>query len=678
MVRRCHMPPPSRRSPLYPPALSLGSRAVRLARPSPFAPRGRFVALARASPRSRWGSPPGCTARRVSTIGSLPRLSTALPRPGQPLVAGLAVDRLRHAQRRRGRGVRRGRDQAVHVPSRKTRTLFQTSNDAVCGEASFSPIANERARRLAGPGTPRGRGRTPRTALRRPRGRRAEAQRPREEAPTSGRRRRRLRRRRRRSKSVAADDRSTSLAATSSPTSAPSPRPTKRPFGGSIAGSLRRSRAAPSSPNNRSNTKPARPRTSARSARLLTPGPSPRPTGRFTAGALAGPARRLFPDGAMVAAARGRGPAAQRRVTRAVQRRGDEPPRGRGDVLAGGGVTWRRRSTCPRRAGFTVASRPRPARRGGTDEDARASDACWVGRRCYALGRAGGRGRVAGPRGGVFGRGGEAAARERGGPEKIARAGAVEEDVGLVRARPARDAPRALRPRPPRGSAALRAAAGLNAPLAGTDDAPSSPRGCAQRRVTRTDRRVFPGAGARKRAEGGGGEDADPCGAVRATVSPARRRAQVHAPDEPGRSVRVRVRDGRLGRPSALLGSRRRRRGRRVASGDAASQARRAERVRLVRRRREHRVRARRVGVFGARARSEADRGPLERDRERVAVGDGVGGAFSSAPRGPISPRRRGRTARRGSRGRRFGPERPGRRVCGFPRAASTWRTCAG
>mgnify|MGYP002701207948 FL=1 len=47
--------------------------------------------------------------------------------------------------------------QAVHVPSRKTRTLFQTSNDAVCGEASFSPIANERTIVFVhGPETPTG------------------------------------------------------------------------------------------------------------------------------------------------------------------------------------------------------------------------------------------------------------------------------------------------------------------------------------------------------------------------------------------------------------------------------------------------------------------------------------------------------------------------------------------
>ena len=288
--------------------------------------------------------------------------------------------------------------QAVHVPSRKTRTLFQTSNDAVCGEASFSPIANERTIVFVhGPENPTGawtyaphrrfgalvdvaprlRGRAKKLPTSKGGGAGASG-------AGAG-----------ESESVAADDpfdvASCDLV---SDVGSVSTTPTKRPFGGSIAGSLRSSRAAPSSPNNKSNTKPARPRDVSASfprktldARDLLPDQS----GRFTAGALrGGTARHVFsPDGAMVASS----------YEDAVLLRNGALPAQYSDVetnhravavtsLAGGGVDVETEEH-PRNhagAGFTVvASRHAsgPSAALGTDEVTRASDACWVGRRGY-------------------------------------------------------------------------------------------------------------------------------------------------------------------------------------------------------------------------------------------------------------------------------------------------------
>ena len=117
VVRRCHM---RRILPGRSPALS--SRALAgIARSPPRAPLARSrLAVAssrsfRASPRSRWGSPPGCTARRVSTIG-FTRLSTGTAsRPGG-LVAGLAVDRLGTRSATLVRCSTRTRSSSTHEP----------------------------------------------------------------------------------------------------------------------------------------------------------------------------------------------------------------------------------------------------------------------------------------------------------------------------------------------------------------------------------------------------------------------------------------------------------------------------------------------------------------------------------------------------------------------------------
>ena len=231
----------------------------------------------------------------------------------------------------------------------------------------------------------------------------------------------------------------------------------------------------------------------------------------------------------------------------------------------------------------------------------------------------------------------------------------------------------------PADPAALRAAAGLNAPLAGTETTrPRPPRGCAQRRVTRTDRRVFPGvcAGPRNAAEGGGGEDADPCGASkgnsksRATpgprftprTSPDGRFACVCAMDDSGVPQLYLVRvdgdaDGallpvtRLPKPGVQSAF--------AWSDDGAN-------IAFVHDR----------SVCLVRAPGPADRGPLERIGNELQIGGASRGRFRSPGAGPIGPRRRGRTARRGSRGAGSGWASAG--SCGFPLAASTWRTCAG
>ena len=301
--------------------------------------------------------------------------------------------------------------QAVHVPSRKTRTLFQTSNDAVCGEASFSPIANERTIVFVhGPENPTG---AWTYAPHRRFGALVDV------AP-------RLRGRAKKlptskggagggagagageSESVAADDpfdvASCDLV---SDVGSVSTTPTKRPFGGSIAGSLRSSRAAPSSPNNKSNTKPARPRDVSASfprktldARDLLPDQS----GRFTAGALrGGTARHVFsPDGAMVASS----------YEDAVLLRNGALPAQYSDVetnhravavtsLAGGGVDVETEEH-PRNhagAGFTVVASRRasgPSAALGTDEVTRQRRVLGREEGVHALGRArGGGGRAA-------------------------------------------------------------------------------------------------------------------------------------------------------------------------------------------------------------------------------------------------------------------------------------------
>lgn len=424
--------------------------------------------------------------------------------------------------------------QAVHVPSRKTRTLFQTSNDAVCGEASFSPIANERTIVFVhGPENPTGAwtyaphrrfGALVDVA---PRLRGRAKKLPTSKGGASGASGAGAGE----SESVAADDpfdvASCDLV---SDVGSVSTTPTKRPFGGSIAGSLRSSRAAPSSPNNKSNAKPARPRDVSASfprktldARDLLPDQS----GRFTAGALrGGTARHVFsPDGAMVASS----------YEDAVLLRNGALPAQYSDVetnhravavtsLAGGGVDVETEEH-PRNhagAGFTVvASRHAsgPSAALGTNEVTRASDACWVGRRGYMRsdaqeGGGGWQGRAVAFLGEVA-RPPPASAE---GPEKTrgARGGRSKKmSDSSARGLPGTHLELFVLDLPA-DPAALRAAAGLNAPLAGTETTrPRPPRGCAQRRVTRTDRRVFPGvcAGPRNAAEGGGGEDADPCGA---------------------------------------------------------------------------------------------------------------------------------------------------------------------
>ena len=431
--------------------------------------------------------------------------------------------------------------QAVHVPSRKTRTLFQTSNDAVCGEASFSPIANERTIVFVhGPENPTG---AWTYAPHRRFGALVDvAPRLRGRARSSRRRRaagRRLRRRRRESESVAADDpfdvASCDLV---SDVGSVSTTPTKRPFGGSIAGSLRSSRAAPSSPNNRSNTKPARPRDVSASfprktldARDLLPDQS----GRFTAGALrGGTARHVFsPDGAMVASS----------YEDAVLLRNGALPAQYSDVetnhravavtsLAGGGVDVETEEH-PRNhagAGFTVvASRHAsgPSAALGTDEVTRASDACWVGRRGYMRsdaqeGGGGWQGRAVAFLGEVA-RPPPASAE---GPEKTrgARGGRSKKmSDSSARGLPGTHLELFVLDLPA-DPAALRAAAGLNAPLAGTETTrPRPPRGCAQRRVTRTDRRVLGVARAHNPPRAAAARTRTRAARVRATVSPARR-----------------------------------------------------------------------------------------------------------------------------------------------------------